>query len=381
MAMEKQKSFRGLMEKQESFRIAMERQMSSLSGQGIWEGERVYSVVGEYQQLCERFGVGAEPRRGPEGVAPFLPQPGDDDRYHQFYYPSHSNCTGAHWRECASYYGKNGALGSGVKPLWDKNQNIGFKTDTKGQTALHMAIKGKNEEIVREPIKPDPLYVEDIKGNTALHIATRKGYHREVWKSGASHHMKEAEPFIPKIKGNPPTSAKQLKQTGLNNAIISATVVAVHIATIAFAAISTMPGQYVEALQEGFSVGEAHIANKAAFIIFILFDSVVLFIFLAVVVVQTSVVMIEQKAKEATHVCHKQAHVAGLSLHIYIVVGTHQQWLALSANVIGGSIMLTTIVSMCYCVVWHRLEYSRMRHISTLSYSLSLSMVKVAAQT
>lgn len=46
------------------------------------------------------------------------------------------------------------------------------------------------------------------------------------------------------------------------------------------------------------SVGEAHIANKAAFIMFILFDSVVLFIFLAVAVVQTSVVMIEQKARK-----------------------------------------------------------------------------------
>lgn len=61
-----------------------------------------------------------------------------------------------------------------VKPLLDKNQNIGFKTATKSQTALYMAIKGQNVGIVRELIKPDPLYVEDNKGNTALHIAKRK---------------------------------------------------------------------------------------------------------------------------------------------------------------------------------------------------------------
>lgn len=68
-----------------------------------------------------------------------------------------------------------------VKPLLDKNKKIGFKTDTKGQTALHMAIEGQNVEIVRELIKPDPLYVEDNKRNTTLHIATRKG-RNQVYK-------------------------------------------------------------------------------------------------------------------------------------------------------------------------------------------------------
>lgn len=40
-----------------------------------------------------------------------------------------------------------------------------------------MAVKGQNEEILMELVKPDPavLSLEDNKGNTALHIATKKG--------------------------------------------------------------------------------------------------------------------------------------------------------------------------------------------------------------
>ena len=47
----------------------------------------------------------------------------------------------------------------------------------KGQTALHMAVKGQNEEIVLELLKLDPsvFRLEDNKGNTALHIAIKKG--------------------------------------------------------------------------------------------------------------------------------------------------------------------------------------------------------------
>jgi ankyrin repeat protein len=40
-----------------------------------------------------------------------------------------------------------------------------------------MAVKGQNEGIVLELVKPDPaiLSVEDSKGNTPLHTATNKG--------------------------------------------------------------------------------------------------------------------------------------------------------------------------------------------------------------
>jgi ankyrin repeat protein len=64
-----------------------------------------------------------------------------------------------------------------VRSLLSKDPSTGFRTDKKGQTALHMAVKGQNEEIVLELLKPDRtvMHVEDNKGNTALHIAVMKG--------------------------------------------------------------------------------------------------------------------------------------------------------------------------------------------------------------
>lgn len=163
---------------------------------------------------------------------------------------------------------------------------------------------------------------------------------------------------------------KKLHISGLNNAINNATVVAVLIATVAFAAIFTVPGQYVEKKTDGFSLGEAQIGRKAAFIIFFLFDSMALFISVAVVVVQTSVVVIEQKAKKRLMFwINKLMWAACLFISVafislsYVVVGSKERWLAVYATVVGCIIMLTTIGSMCYCVVQHRLEESRLRSI------------------
>ncbi|RVW70186.1 Ankyrin repeat-containing protein [Vitis vinifera] len=317
-----------------------------------------------------------------------------------------------------------------LKALVSKDPSIVFRTDKKGQTALHMAVKGQNVEIVHALLKPDPsvMSLEDNKGNTALHIATRKGrsqvftsaidylhsdgqrdmfcflYPAEYFvilhieasfvqcllsvegiKMNATNKAGEtpldiAEKFgtqeIASIlreagatnsadHGKPPNAAKQLKQTvsdikhdvqsqlqqtrqtgvrvqhiakrlkklhisGLNNAINSATVVAVLIATVAFAAIFTVPGQYVEVPTKGASLGQAHIARTAAFLIFFVFDSLALFISLAVVVVQTSVVVIEQKAKkQLVFVINKLMWMACLFISIafisltYVVVGSH----------------------------------------------------------
>lgn len=182
--------------------------------------------------------------------------------------------------------------------------------------------------------------------------------------------------------------AKRLKKLhieGLNNAINSATIVAVLIATVAFAAIFTVPGQFVEKKAEGVTLGQAHIANNAAFIVFFIFDSLAMFISLAVVVVQTSVVVIEEKAKrQLVFVINKLMWLACLFISIafisltYVVVGSHASWLAVYATVIGGSIMLTTIGSMCYCVIVHRMEESKLRSIrrgESRSRSLSVSNV------
>ena len=64
-----------------------------------------------------------------------------------------------------------------VRSLLNKDPGIGLRTDKKGQTALHMASKGTNAEIVVELLKPDfsVSHLEDNKGNRPLHVATRKG--------------------------------------------------------------------------------------------------------------------------------------------------------------------------------------------------------------
>lgn len=243
-------------------------------------------------------------------------------------------------------------------------------------------------------------------GETALDIA-EKSTNEELAPI-----LREAGAVTAKDHENPPSAAIQLKQTvsdikhevhsqlqqtrqtrmrvqkiarkleklhisGLNNAINSATVVAVLIATVAFAAIFTVPGQYVEDdKNEALSAGQAYIARKSAFIIFLICDSVALFIALAVVVVQTSVVVIEQKAKkQLVFVINKLMWVACVFISVafislaYIVVGHHAQWLAMSTTVIGSLIMLTTLGSMCYCIILHRIDQSNMRNIKKASDS------------
>ncbi|KAF5742788.1 Ankyrin-1 [Tripterygium wilfordii] len=69
--------------------------------------------------------------------------------------------------------------------------------------------------------------------------------------------------------------------------------------------------------------------------------------------------------------------IAFISL-TYIVVGKDHMWLAVCATVIGSTIMLTTIGSMCYCVIVHRMEETKMRNIrraESRSRSYSMSVV------
>lgn len=249
-------------------------------------------------------------------------------------------------------------------------------------------------------------------GETALDIAQKVGPPELVLV------LREAGASTSKELGKPPSTEKQLKQTvsdikhdvksqlhqthqtnvrvkkiakklkklhinGLNNAINNSTVVAVLIATVAFAAIFQVPGQYVDQKTKGATLGQAEIADKKAFTIFFVFDSVALFISLAVVVVQTSVVVIEYKAKkQLMFVINKLMWVACLCISVafislsYVVVGPHAKWLAISATGIGIAIMLPTIGCMCYYVILHRLGDSKSRKLKkaeskSLSYAMS----------
>nr|GLL36102.1 uncharacterized protein At4g38062-like [Ipomoea trifida] len=78
------------------------------------------------------------------------------------------------------------------------------------------------------------------------------------------------------------------------------------------------------------------------FTVFIIFDSLALFISLAVVVVQTSVVVVERKAKkQMMAVINKLMWLACAFVLVaflplsYIVVGEEQKWLAIGVTVLG----------------------------------------------
>ncbi|OIT40653.1 PREDICTED: ankyrin repeat-containing protein At5g02620-like [Nicotiana attenuata] len=306
-----------------------------------------------------------------------------------------------------------------VRELIKPNPAVLALEDNKGNRALHIATKKGRAQMVQCLISSEciDLNATNKAGETALDIAEKFGMPElvSILKVAGATHSKD--------HGKPPSKAKQLKQTvsdirhdvqsqlqqsrqtgfkvrkiakkvkklhisGLNNAINNATVVAVLIATVAFAAIFTVPGQYVEEKTDGFSLGEAHVAEKAAFIIFFLFDSMALFISIAVVVVQTSLVVIEPRAKKLlVFWINRLMWAACLFISVsfislsYVVVGSKERWLAIYATAIGSIIMLTTIGSMCYCVVRHRLEESKMRSIrSTGTHSHSYAM-SVASDT
>lgn len=164
---------------------------------------------------------------------------------------------------------------------------------------------------------------------------------------------------------------------GLNNAINSTTVVAVLIATVAFAAIFTVPGQYADdpqSLAPGVSLGEANVATQIPFLIFFLFDSIALFISLAVVVVQTSVVVIESRAKkQMMAIINKLMWLACVMISVsylalaFIVVGKRERWLAIGVTIIGTTILATTLGTMCYWVIMHRIEVKNKRKSSRAS--------------
>ncbi|MBA0790461.1 hypothetical protein Gohar_015110 [Gossypium harknessii] len=277
--------------------------------------------------------------------------------------------------------------------------------DTKGNTSLHIATRKGRAQIVKLLLgyKETDIKAVNRCGETAFDIAEKTG-HLEIASMLQQHGVQSARAIKPAAT-NP---ARELKQTvsdikhevhdqlehtlqtrkqvqgiakrinkmhseGLNNAINSTTVVAVLIATVAFAAIFTVPGQYVDDpndIPPGNSLGEANIAPKPAFIIFFIFDSIALFISLAVVVVQTSVVVIDSKGKkQMMAIINKLMWLACVLVSVaflalsFIVVGKDEKWLAIGVTIIGTSIMATTLGTMCYWVIRHRIEASNMRSI------------------
>jgi ankyrin repeat protein len=293
--------------------------------------------------------------------------------------------------------------------------------DTKDNTALHIAARKDRHEIIRRLVaapnvnlnavnrsRETPLDTAEKMGNAEVAelLAEHGVVHARALSpgggggGGAGKQARELKQQVSDIKHEVHSQLEQTRQTrvrmqgiakrinklheeGLNNAINSTTVVAVLIATVAFAAIFTVPGEYVQdpgSLAPGQQLGEANISHQTAFMIFFVFDSVSLFISLAVVVVQTSVVVIERKAKkQMMAVINKLMWVACVLISVsflalsFVVVGRAERWLAVFVTIMGGTILVTTIGTMLYWVIAHRVEAKRMRSIKRASLSRSRS--------
>ncbi|WVZ08410.1 hypothetical protein V8G54_021756 [Vigna mungo] len=306
-----------------------------------------------------------------------------------------------------------------VDELVKLNSSLANMVDAKGNTALHIATRKGRLQVVQKLLDCKEIDTDVINksGETALDAAEKNGrleisnflQHRGAQsaksikspntntalelkrtvsdiKSGVHNQLEHTFKTQRRMKG----IAKRINKMhteGLNNAINYNTIVAVLIATVAFAAIFNVPGQYPEQqdkLSPGMSPGEVYIAPDIGFKIFIIFDSTALFISLAVVIVQTSVVVIERKAKrQMMAVINKLMWVACVLISVafiamsFIIVGDHKE-LAIAATAIGTVIMAATLGTLCYWVIAHRLEASRLRSLRTTMssrQSMSLSMM------
>lgn len=144
---------------------------------------------------------------------------------------------------------------------------------------------------------------------------------------------------------------RKLHRAGINNATNSVTVVAVLFATVAFAAIFTVPGGDDDQ-------GIAVMVGTVSFKIFFIFNAVALFTSLAVVLVQITVVRGEIKSeRRVVEVINKLMWLASVCTSVafiassYIVVGRHHKWGAIFVTVVGGVIMGGILGAMTYYVV------------------------------
>lgn len=147
---------------------------------------------------------------------------------------------------------------------------------------------------------------------------------------------------------------RKLHREAVQNTTNSVTVVAVLFASIAFMAIFNLPGQYLEL---GDNAGKANIADVIGFRVFCILNSFSLFISLAVVVVQITLVAWDTRAqKQVVSVVNKLMWAAcactcGAFLSIaFVVVGKSNSWTAITVTIVGVPILVGTLASMCYFV-------------------------------
>ncbi|KAG9155578.1 hypothetical protein Leryth_021194 [Lithospermum erythrorhizon] len=270
-----------------------------------------------------------------------------------------------------------------VKLLLEADPAIVMLPDKKCNTALHIATRKKRAQIVKELIHLPDINVNALNRDhkTAVDIAEDLPLSEEssdikeyLYRSGGvranelNQPRDELRKTVTQIKKDVHTQLEQTKRTnknvsgiakelrklhreGINNATNSVTVVAVLFATVAFAAIFTVPGGDENS-------GMAVVVNRASFKIFFIFNAIALFTSLAVVVVQITLVRGETKAeRRVVEVINKLMWLASVCTSVafmassYIVVGRKYEWAAILVTGVGGVIMGGVLGTMTYYVV------------------------------
>ncbi|XP_073016886.1 ankyrin repeat-containing protein ITN1-like [Primulina eburnea] len=273
-----------------------------------------------------------------------------------------------------------------VRLLLRADAAIVMLPDKFGNTALHIATRKKRAEIVNELLMLRDTNVNALTRDhkTALDIAqglplseetveikeclTRYGAVRANELNQPRDELRET---VSEIKKDVHTQLEQARKTnknvngiakelrklhreGINNATNSVTVVAVLFATVAFAAIFTVPGGDNDN-------GVAVTVSNPSFKVFFISNAIALFTSLAVVVVQITVVRGEIKSeRRVVEVINKLMWLASVCTTVafiassYIVVGRHNRWAAILVTIIGGVTMAGVLSAMTYYVLKSR---------------------------
>ncbi|KAF3432116.1 hypothetical protein FNV43_RR26855 [Rhamnella rubrinervis] len=300
-----------------------------------------------------------------------------------------------------------------VEEILDADHSILNERDKKGNTAVHIATRKCRPQIVNVLLTYTSIEVNAVNNQqeAAMDLADKLQYSEAALEikealaeAGAKHaryvgQMDEAmelkrtvsdikhevhSQLIQNEKTRRRVSgiAKELKKLhreAVQNTTNSVTVVAVLFASIAFLAIFNLPGNYIMVEHE---VGKANIADKVGFQVFYLLNAISLFISLAVVVVQITLVAWDTRAqKQVVSVVNKLMWAAcactcGAFLSIaFVVVGKQDLWMAIIITLVGAPILIGTLASMCYFVFRQHCGFGRdsQRRIKRASGSKSFS--------
>ncbi|KAK9699490.1 hypothetical protein RND81_08G177000 [Saponaria officinalis] len=285
--------------------------------------------------------------------------------------------------QTALHMAVKGTSGDVVRALLKADAAIAMRTDKFGNTALHVATRKKRSEIVNELLLLPDINVNALNSQhkTPLDIAEDLSLSEEsaeikdlllrnyaLKANELNQPRDELRKTVSQIKKDVHLQLEQTRRTnqnvsgiakelrklhreGINNATNSVTVVAVLFATVAFAAIFTVPGGDNNS-------GVAVAATTASFKIFFIFNAIALFTSLAVVVVQITLVRGETKAeRKVVEVINKLMWLASVCTSVafmasaYIVVGRKHVWAAALVTAVGGVIMAGVLGTMTYYVV------------------------------